>query len=90
MTPIPPSLASAIAIEDSVTVSMAAPTSGIFRGMFLENLLWISDSFGSMSEGAGIRRISSNVRASGASSFSLNIVSAPSLPDGQQGVPGYL
>ena len=36
-TPIPPSCAIAIAILDSVTVSIAAATIGIFKVIFLEN-----------------------------------------------------
>ena len=35
--PIPPASASAIAILDSVTVSMAAEIKGIFSEMFLES-----------------------------------------------------
>ncbi|ETN97020.1 hypothetical protein P278_04470 [Zhouia amylolytica AD3] len=49
-TPIPPSLAIAIAIADSVTVSIAAATIGTFRVMFLVNFAWIFTSRGSTSE----------------------------------------
>ena len=49
-TPIPPSLAIAIAIADSVTVSIAADTIGTLIVMFLVNFVWIETSLGSTSE----------------------------------------
>ena len=42
--------AMAIAIADSVTVSMAAVTKGTFSSMFLENFVFNSTVFGSTSE----------------------------------------
>ena len=63
-TPIPPSLASAIAILLSVTVSIAAEITGIFNGIFLEKLVLISTSLGKTSEYFGTRSTSSNVRPS--------------------------
>ena len=49
-TPIPPSCAIAIAIELSVTVSIAAETIGTFKVMFLENFDWVLTSRGKTSE----------------------------------------
>ena len=49
-TPIPPSWAIAIAISDSVTVSIAAETIGTFKVIFLVNLVAVSTICGSTSE----------------------------------------
>ena len=49
-TPIPPSRANAIAISLSVTVSIAADTIGIFKGMFLLNLDDMETSLGNFVE----------------------------------------
>ena len=49
-TPIPPSLAMAIAIEDSVTVSIAADTIGTLMVIFRVNFVWIDTSLGRTSE----------------------------------------
>ena len=69
-TPIPPARARAIAIADSVTVSMAELTSGIDRGMFFENFDFTSTSLGSVQDSAGSISTSSNVNAVGILSFS--------------------
>ena len=58
-TPMPPLRAIAIAISDSVTVSIAAETIGTFNPIFLLNLDWIFTSLGSTSEKAGINKTSS-------------------------------
>jgi hypothetical protein len=62
--PIPPSRAIAIAISDSVTVSIAALTSGMFNRMFLLKRVRTSVSRGRTDDLAGTRRTSSNVSAS--------------------------
>ena len=54
----------AMAIDASVTVSMAAVTNGMFNSMFRENFVFSSTVRGSTSEYAGIRRTSSKVRPS--------------------------
>jgi hypothetical protein len=48
-----------MAIFDSVTVSMAAVTKGIFNSMLRENLVVSSTVLGSTSEYAGINNTSS-------------------------------
>ena len=53
-----------IAILDSVTVSIAAETTGIFNLMSFVILLEISTSLGKTSETRGFKRTSSNVRNS--------------------------
>ena len=64
MTPKPPAWARQIAVSASVTVSMAAETSGIFR--VRSRLSWVlrETSRGSTDEAAGTSRTSSKVRAS--------------------------
>ncbi len=64
MIPIPPSLAMAIAMRDSVTVSMAAVSSGIWSGMLGVRNDWTSVSLGWTVECPGTSRTSSKVRAS--------------------------
>ena len=49
-TPIPPSLAMAMAIWLSVTVSIAAEIMGIFKEIFRVNLVLILTSLGRVSE----------------------------------------
>src|SRR5690606_7061476 len=63
MTPIPPSCAVAIARPDSVTVSMAADTSGMFKVMSRVKRVLRDVSRGRMSEYAGTNKTSSNVSA---------------------------
>jgi len=80
MMPIPPSCAIAIAIFDSVTVSIFALMSGIFSEIFLDNFVFksvcdleiIGDRF-------GIRRTSSKVKPSFTSNISLFFISALGL-----------
>jgi hypothetical protein len=50
MTPMPPAWAMAIAIGASVTVSMAAATSGMFSAMSRVNRVRVSVWFGSTAE----------------------------------------
>jgi hypothetical protein len=50
MIPIPPSCAIQMAVLDSVTVSMAALTKGIFNRIVLVNEVLISTSLGKTSE----------------------------------------
>src|SRR5664280_1190695 len=64
ITPIPPSLAIAIASSSSVTVSIAAETTGVLMRMFLENIELRSTSLGSTSEYKGTRSTSSKVSPS--------------------------
>ena len=61
MMPTPPSCANAIARRDSVTVSIAADTRGIFRVMLRVNLVRKLTSRGSTLECAGISKTSSKV-----------------------------
>ena len=58
-TPIPPSWAIAIAILDSVTVSIAADTIGIFNLIFFEKFVEVLTYLGKTSEYAGITNTSS-------------------------------
>src|SRR5471030_2097235 len=60
---MPPSCAMAIARRDSVTVSMAADTSGILRVIVRVSLVFRLTSRGRIVEWAGISRTSSKVRA---------------------------
>ena len=62
--PIPPSDATAIAIFDSVTVSIAAEQKGKFKIMFLVNLVFKETSLGRTSECIGKTKTSSKVSAS--------------------------
>ena len=64
MTPIPPSRAIAMASLDSVTVSMAADTSGIASEILRVSRLSVEASAGRISEAAGTSSTSSNVRPS--------------------------
>ena len=59
---MPPSRASAIAVRASVTVSMAAETSGISSAIVRVNRVAVATSFGSTEDSAGTRRTSSKVR----------------------------
>ena len=63
MMPMPPCCAMAIAISDSVTVSMAALSSGTFKRMFRVRRVLTSTCAGSTVECRGTSRMSSNVRA---------------------------
>src|SRR5689334_21551813 len=73
MTPMPPSRASAMAISDSVTVSMAALTIGMGSAMRREKRVTSCTSRGCTSERRGTSSTSSNVRASGPT-FSLHAI----------------
>ena len=59
MTPIPPALAIAIAISDSVTVSIADEINGIAIEIVRVNWVLVSTSEGTTSEASGSRRTSS-------------------------------
>jgi len=61
-TPMPPERAIAMAMSASVTVSMAAETSGMFRGMERVRRLLVETSLGWTAEYLGTRRTSSKVR----------------------------
>src|SRR6186713_1813524 len=61
--PMPPSCAMAMASRASVTVSMAADTSGRFRRMFRENWVEREVSLGRTWENAGTNNTSSKVSA---------------------------
>ena len=63
-TPMPPARAIAIAIRDSVTVSMAELTSGTFSRILRVSWLEVSAVAGITSEAAGSRRTSSKVSPS--------------------------
>ena len=61
-TPMPPARAIAMAISDSVTVSMAAETSGMLREIVRVKRLTVETSRGCTAEYRGTRSTSSNVR----------------------------
>ena len=63
-TPIPPTRASAIASRASVTVSIAADTTGIASSSSRVSRVRVETSFGSTSDSAGIRETSSKERPS--------------------------
>src|SRR5579884_2028171 len=71
MNPMPPCWASAMASRDSVTVSMAALTTGIFNAILRVRQVRVSASAGSTLLRAGSRSTSSNVKASGRGEFSI-------------------
>ena len=58
---MPPCLANAIAISDSVTVSIAALITGIFKVIFFVRLVEQSTSFGRTDDLLGTNKTSSNV-----------------------------
>ena len=62
-TPIPPAWARHIAARDSVTVSIAAETSGILSAIFWEKDVERSTSCGRTSDNPGTSKTSSKVRA---------------------------
>ena len=62
-TPMPPARAIAIAMSDSVTVSIAADTSGMRSSMPREKRETTETSFGCVRECRGTRRTSSKVSA---------------------------
>ena len=61
---MPPSDARAMAIFDSVTVSIAAEQNGKFKLIFLVNFVFKETSLGKTSECIGITKTSSKVSAS--------------------------
>ena len=63
-TPMPPARAIAMAIRDSVTVSIAELTSGTLSLIFLVSWLEVSAVAGTTSEAAGSSRTSSKVSPS--------------------------
>src|SRR5512137_1831312 len=87
MKPIPPLCAMAMAMRDSVTVSMAAETMGMLMVMLRVRRVAVSTDLGRMSDSAGSSSTSSNVSASFRSSrLSMRTDIAP--PDAGQGEPG--
>src|SRR5215831_4802818 len=76
--PIPPCCAIAIASRDSVTVSMAALTMGIFRLILRVRRVCVETSAGKTSDFCGTNRTSSKVSPSGI--FVSNIASPFSPP----------
>src|SRR6056297_509931 len=61
-TPTPPCRAMAIAMRDSVTVSIALETNGMRTAILLVTRLDVSTSLGTISDSPGSSRTSSNVR----------------------------
>ena len=61
-------------MEASVTVSIAADTSGILSPIFLVNFVFVSASAGSVQDSKGSRSTSSNVRERGTSSFLVYMI----------------
>src|SRR5574337_1216925 len=76
MIPIPPSRAIAIASRESVTVSMAALTSGILIRILRDTKVPVSTSLGTIWDLAGTRTTSSYVSPSRGS---LSIIAPPSM-----------
>src|SRR4029079_9317033 len=74
MMPMPPCCASAIARCDSVTVSMAALTMGMFSSMRLVRRVVVRTSVGRMSDFKGTIRTSSYVYASSKSLVTLKLL----------------
>ena len=72
--PRPPSCAMAIARRDSVTVSIAAETSGMFSRMRRVSWVPMSTRLGSTSDFAGRSSTSSKVRASGIGPSSISVL----------------
>ena len=68
---MPPAWAIAIAMRDSVTVSMAAEIIGTCREMDEVSLVLMSTSAGRTADSAGKSRTSSKVNASGMVSFAI-------------------
>src|ERR1700691_5733496 len=81
MMPMPPFCASAIARCDSVTVSMAELTTGMFKPILRVSQVRVSVWFGSTSLRAGSNKISSNVRPSGIVSGIMRVNFDHTLPD---------
>src|SRR3954469_736143 len=73
MMPMPPCCASPIARCDSVTVSIAALTMGIFSSIRLVRRVVVRTSVGRMSDFNGTIKTSSYVYASSKSRFSLKL-----------------
>ena len=71
ITPIPPACAIAIAMRDSVTVSIAAEIIGMCREIDEVSLVFRSTSAGRTSDSAGSKSTSSKVSASGIESLAI-------------------
>jgi hypothetical protein len=83
MMPTPPAFAIAIAIADSVTVSIADETSGTASEILRVNQVEVLTSDGTTSDASGRRRTSSYVRPRSATfSESMDIYSPLDLPEG--------
>lgn len=79
MKPIPPSLAIAIAILDSVTVSIAADKIGMFNSKFFVSLVLSTTLLGTTSDFFGTNKTSSNVKPSNIFSLPLHCYFPPYL-----------
>src|SRR6516165_63724 len=77
MTPIPPCCAMAMAVADSVTVSMAAESSGMFRRRLRVSRVPSSASLGRTELSAGWSNTSSNVSARRRGSVSMAFYTPP-------------
>ncbi|MBA7602881.1 hypothetical protein ES703_09977 [subsurface metagenome] len=62
---------------DSVTVSIAALTKGIFMSIFLLNFVETSTSLGRIADFSGTNKISSKVKPSKFKNLSFSIISPP-------------
>ena len=82
ITPIPPARAIAIAISDSVTVSIAAETRGMLSGIPRVKREPVATSFGWVVEWRGARRTSSNVKALGARTREAPLACGCSMREG--------
>ena len=80
MMPMPPSRAMAMAIRYSVTVSMAALITGIFRRIFLVSWVCRSMSAGRTLLSAGISSTSSKVRPCRTNLLAASVLNMDSTP----------
>ena len=76
MSPTPPASDIAIAISDSVTVSIAEEIIGTLSRCFEVKLVAVSTSLGTTCDSSGNRRTSSNVSPSIAT-FSKSLIATP-------------
>src|ERR1700730_6293048 len=81
MNPMPPCRAMAIASRESVTVSMAAATTGIFSAILRETQVRVSTCAGRIEDFPGRSSTSSNVSPSG---IAPSIIISPVRPIGLQ------
>jgi hypothetical protein len=84
MTPMPPACAMAMAICDSVTVSMAEAMIGILTAIERVTWEWISASPGSTSDRPGLISTSSKVSASRGLALLISAIANSVTPERDQ------